>query len=87
MTPSPLQRFFGGLLMLVGGLIGGLSGLCTVWFIGATIYSSAQGQLGGGALTSDVWEWIVTGLIVGGLPTLIGIGLFFLGRRMVGKKP
>ena len=84
--PSPVQRFFGGLLMLVGGLLGGLSGLCTLWFIGGTIVSSMQGQLGGGALSSYVWEWVGMGLIVGGLPTVVGVGLFFLGRWMVGKK-
>ena len=62
----------GGLLMAIGGLMAVLCGLCTGGF-----------EIGflseGGFETGDY----VLPLIFGVAPTLIGVGLFYAGRRML----
>jgi hypothetical protein len=69
----PVQAFFGGALMVVGGLIGGLSGLCTAIFL-------IGGLFGGGM--SDYGAVVGLALTVGFLPILIGVGLFIAGRAL-----
>ena len=56
--------------MAVGILIALLCGLCTGYF--------EVGFLSNGNDFSNLW----LPLIVGGLPTLIGVGLFLLGRAL-----
>lgn len=74
--PSPTRRFFGGLLMVVGGLIAALCGLCGSVFVLAGLWT---------ALTSharDGTEISVMGFFMGGIPTAVGVGLFVAGRSL-----
>ena len=64
------MKLLGGILLAVGILIAGLSGLCTVVF-----FAMSVGQDGAGTLP------LVLG--VGGIPFLIGLGLFFAGRALI----
>lgn len=73
--PSPVRRFFGGALMAVGFLIMALCGLC-----------SACGMVIG--LTDETFkgaDMIAAVLIFGGVPFLIGLGIFFGGKALRGK--
>jgi hypothetical protein len=62
-----VQRFFANALMAVGGLIALLCGGCTTIVLAFTVANVAIGMIV---------------LVVGGLPTAIGVGLFVIGRRM-----
>jgi len=75
-----LKRFFGGLLLAVGVLIGGLGGLCTLVFIGMSIVGEA-GEHYPGAI-SNLLPTAILSLFVGAIPMGIGAGLFFLGRSL-----
>jgi hypothetical protein len=78
---SAAQRFFGYLLMAVGGLMMVLCGGCTLLYLGAGIRSWL-------ASPDDLYyaQWshfiIIASLIIGGLPTGIGLALFVIGRGM-----
>lgn len=73
--PNPVAAFFGWLLMCGGGLVAVTTGVCTVYFLAAPILQGGGVEYFGGLLS-----WIVLVMIVGGVPCLIGIGMFFLGR-------
>jgi hypothetical protein len=73
---SAVALFFGWMLIVVGGLIGGLCGLCTVVFIGAGMVSTAT-------TGSDASIDIVLALLVGGLPTALGAGIVFAGVTII----
>ncbi len=78
-SPSPVQRFFGALLMVVGGLMAALCGSCGALFLVAglaTLSSSGDGQV-----------FLMGGLIMGGIPALIGFGLFAWGRALRREPP
>jgi hypothetical protein len=66
------------MLMVVGGLIMTLSGLCSLAFVASDLYGathsaqSAQAAMG-------MLPWV---LIVGGIPFLAGLGVFALGRHL-----
>ncbi|HET6971377.1 MAG TPA: hypothetical protein VFH92_09650 [Phenylobacterium sp.] len=78
LPPSPVRRFFGGLLMVVGGLMMGLCGLCTAVFLVASVFDGGGGrELGGGG------ELAIMALVIGGIPTAIGVGLFVAGRSLL----
>ena len=66
-----MKSLFGGLLLAVGILVAGVSGLCSLAFF-------VMG-LGDGGL-SGILPMI---LVVGGLPFAIGLGLFFGGRSLL----
>ena len=68
---SGLKKFFAVLLITVGGLIAGLCGLCTLVF--------ATSDMGG---RSGIGPMAPIALVIGGIPTAIGVGLIFLGRAM-----
>jgi hypothetical protein len=74
-----VQRFFGYVLMAVGGLITMLCGGCTalVLFAAIQLYFTPHASY-------ETWgpPLGVAALIVGGIPTAVGIVLFVLGRRM-----
>jgi hypothetical protein len=70
----PVQAFIGGALMVVGGLLGGLSGLCTVVFMVGSLFE-------GGGL-KDWISFTALALAVGFLPIVIGLGLFIAGRYL-----
>ena len=65
-----MKQVFGSILLAVGILIAGGSGLCSLVVLGGGISNSFGEVLG-----------IV--LIVGGIPFAIGLGLFFTGRALV----
>ena len=64
-----VAKLFGALLMAVGGLMAGLCGLCSAWFV----FMSVPNGGGGIALA-------MLSLVFGGPPVVIGIGVFLWGR-------
>jgi hypothetical protein len=71
-----MSKLAGGIMMGVGILIAGLSGLCSIGF--------AIMGLGSGGMTLDA---ALPGLLViglfGGTPFAVGLGLFLAGRSIV----
>lgn len=67
--PSPVRRFFGFALLSVGALIATLCGLCTGFFMVAGIV--------------DQREMFVMALVIGGIPTAIGVAMVVFGRRLL----
>jgi hypothetical protein len=65
-----MKRVFGSILMAVGILIAGASGLCSLVVIQGT-----ANEFGG--------EFVVQILAMGGIPFGIGLALFFGGRALV----
>ncbi|HEY4162945.1 MAG TPA: hypothetical protein VGM59_07755, partial [Dongiaceae bacterium] len=64
-------------LFVIGGLIAAVSGLCT----GAMVLSEiSDGSAEGQAV-------LIGGLIVGGIPFLVGLALIFVARKWGKKKP
>ena len=68
------DRFFGALLMAIGGLIAGLCGSCT-----ATFLISALGNLS--AYPGDSLGLMALVLVVGVMPTILGLLVFRAGLR------
>lgn len=66
------RGFWGGLLVVIGCLIAVLSGGCTLFMI-----------ISGGGLRM-LFPII---LIIGGAPFLVGLGLFFWGRKIRNNHP
>jgi len=66
-----MKSLLGGLLLAVGILLAGVSGLCSLAFLVMGI--------GDGGL-ADILPLL---LVVGGLPFVIGVGLFFGGRSLL----
>jgi len=69
------MKFFGGLLMGVGVLIATLSGLCSAWFLVMSL-ASPNGEFSGPSMLPFI-------AVIGGLPFLSGVGLFFWGRWLL----
>ena len=69
------MKFFGGLLMGVGILIATLSGLCSAFFL-VTSFTDSGGEFSGPIILPFV-------AVIGGLPFLSGVGLFFWGRWLL----
>lgn len=69
-----MRQFFGGLLLAIGILIMTGSGLCTIVVIGMGLTSANIGE----TLTM-----LALPLIVGGVPFLVGLGMFFGGRALL----
>ncbi len=67
-----MKALFGGILLAVGILVAGASGLCSLAVLVMGLSDPA------GVMT--VLPMIV---VVGGIPVAIGLGLFFLGRSML----
>ncbi len=83
------QRFFAQVLMAVGGLITVLCGGCTVFWLGSAIWSALLPVIQNAHQSpADSYNASYSGiaavgaLVIGGLPTAIGVVLFVLGRRM-----
>jgi hypothetical protein len=68
---DPVARFFGGVMMAIGALIGGLAGLCT----GAMVVTGLAGPHPEPGLA-------LMGVLFGSVPIAIGIGAFFIGRML-----
>ena len=65
-----MKKLIGGILMAIGILIAGLSGLCSLVFI-------IGGLSGGGA------ELFTLVLVLGGIPFAIGVGLTLGGKAII----
>ena len=76
-----VARFFGGLLMTVGVLIGGLGGLCTLSFIGMMLVSMSSANHSSGVLGNTLASAMLS-LFVGAFPMGIGAVLFLAGRSL-----
>lgn len=76
--PSPAQKLFGGILMAFGVLIASLSGLCTLG--GLAVF-------GLNSPSRDILPGLTMVLAVGAPPLLVGLGLVWLGRRLMRPKP
>ncbi len=75
---EPVALFFGWLLMVVGALVTLLCGGCTVvvWVI------AFSGGLGGPGQLGAILNMIAISLVIGGVPTLIGMVLIWAGWRL-----
>ena len=77
---DPVVAFFGAGLMAIGGLVALLCGLCTVWFVvgGLVDIFTTPRQIPRVLLLSA----LPVGVVLGGLPTVIGILIFRWGRGL-----
>lgn len=76
---NSVKGFFGALLIAVGALMAGLCGLCTlVVAIGGLV----TGGNGGGDEIFSGGDTVILALVIGGVPTAIGVGLFFIGNAL-----
>jgi len=75
---NPPGRFFGMLLMVSGGLIAGLSGLCTA---AVTLTMLVQLAVSHSGLTGFL-NLVGLALVFGGVPFAFGAVLFILGRNL-----
>ena len=73
---DPVRRFFGGLLMAVGGLIAALCGLCSLLFVGTMMFDGALFREG------DIFGLALAVVVFGGVPGGIGWVLFLIGRKL-----
>jgi len=73
---SPVRRFFGGALIAVGFLLMALCGSCGAIFLLGFLYSGFTSPNSG-----DLGLAIMP-LVLGGVPTAIGLGLFIAGRSL-----
>ena len=74
---SPTVRFFGWLLMGVGGLIAVTAGACSLFILGSMLID------GGGATPYfQTGGMLIMVAIVGGVPFAVGTALFFGGRAI-----
>ena len=81
-TSYSVRRFFAMLLMATGGLIAGLSGLCSAAVLVTVLVPLAVGGAGGGGLGGFI-NLVGMILVFGGIPFAIGAGLFVLGRNLL----
>lgn len=65
-----MRTLVGGILLAIGILIAGASGLCTVFFAISVVNGGGLGAL-------------PVVLLFGGVPFAIGSGLFFAGRSLI----
>lgn len=72
-----VRRFWSGLLIVVGGLMTALCGTCTAFYVVAGIVDASHpGPENYGGVV------LVAALILGGLPTLVGVLLLWWGLRL-----
>jgi hypothetical protein len=64
-----MKALFGGILLAVGILVAGVTGLCSLAVL-------VMGGQGGG-------DGLFLVLLIGGVPFLIGLGLIFAGRALL----
>jgi len=70
-----MRPVFGGLLLGIGILIGGLSGLCS-------LFMAADLVLGTGGGSDNFLDW-PTLFIVGGIPFAFGLGIAYAGWKLL----
>ena len=64
------MKIFGGILIAIGILIAGASGLCSIAVL------TDSGEFGG----LQMWPAV---LMIGGIPFAVGVGAIFGGRAMI----
>jgi hypothetical protein len=72
-----MNRLLGGILIAIGILIAGASGLCSAWFLLFVIGGESNNSASGLASLT------VLVLFVGGLPFVGGIGMILAGRAVL----
>lgn len=72
-----MKTFFGGILLAIGILVAGASGLCSLTMLVSVFSNLHSHQEFSGAGMLPVIA------IVGGIPFMIGLGLFFAGRALI----
>ena len=80
---DPVQRFFGGALMAVGGLIAALCGTCTLVVMGFGVF----GLFDGSSSVGDLASGVAVLALVGGLPTVLGVLIFRWGWGLYRPTP
>jgi hypothetical protein len=78
-----MAQFFGVMLIVVGLLLAALCGLCTLVVAGGSLAAPGDPQgYGGGGMVGIA-------LLLGGVPTLLGLGMIFAGVMLLrsGRKP
>jgi len=68
-----LKQLIGGIIMAMGVLIAFLSGMCSFFIMTGDLTGKRE----------DLLSTLPTVLIFGGIPYVIGIGLFFAGRAIL----
>jgi len=68
-----MKGFFGGVLLAIGILIAGASGLCTIIFDIMAL----------SVVHSDGLSFVALSLFVGGIPFVVGVGLLLWGRWLL----
>ena len=76
MSDGAGQRFFGGLLIAVGGLIATLSGLCSLGFVAMSLGNAFKGP----SVLSNLLGGVFLVGLFGGLPFMFGVALIVAGR-------
>ena len=74
--PNALQRFIGAALIGVGVMMMLLCGGCGALFLVSFVFGSLFASNSGGL------SMLILPILLGGLPTLVGFGLFTFGRRL-----
>ena len=72
-----MTRLLGGILMAIGILGSGASGLCSAWFLSTMLWTSTN------VASGEVGLLTILVLIVGGLPFVGGIGMILAGRSVL----
>ena len=72
-----MKSLLGGILLAVGILIAGASGLCSLMGLINVVFEAVQFGGVGSALGGLFWIFLI-----GGIPFAIGAGLILTGRRM-----
>lgn len=71
-----MRKVLGGLLLAMGILIAGASGLCSLWLV-AAVFTEGNNSL------ADISEGLPVLLVFGGVPFAGGIGLIVAGRYLI----
>ena len=71
-----MKTVLGGILIAVGILIAGASGLCSLYMIGSTMMSP-YGSAG------EALSMVPLVLLFGGIPFAAGVGLIVAGRALI----
>lgn len=74
-----MKQLMGGILVAVGILIAGASGLCTVTY---AVYVVTAAVKNFSSVAANLPLVFGLPLVVGGIPFLIGLGLFHAGRKL-----
>lgn len=75
-----MKGLIGAIFMAIGILIAGASGLCSLVVIAS---SAGNPQEWAGPGFGGFFGGVMIVLMFGGIPFLIGLGIFFLGRRLM----